>query len=144
MHTAVLYKTAGTGVPTWFSAFDSDARSLVDGTLVAKTNDPGDSPLLMRMTVGEAVPPGMQDRLSYFFADMQSAHEHYKDLPLAGQVRYDAIPEIPCGGCNGRNSNGYINGLILATNGQARSISGFHFNALTGWEYPVEAHYFGR
>jgi hypothetical protein len=75
---------------------------------------------------------------------MQSAHEHYKNLPEANLAKYDAVPEFPCGGCNGRNSNGYINGLILATNGQPSAKSGFNFNGLTGWEYPVEAHYFGR
>lgn len=144
MHTAVLYKMPATGVPTWFSAFDSDDRSLYDGTLVGKTNDPADSPLLMRMTLGEAVPPAPQTPFIYFFTGMQSAHEHYKDLPAAGLVRYDAVPEFPCAGCNGRNSNGYTSGLILATNGQPRANAGFNFNGLTGWEYPVEAHYFGR
>jgi hypothetical protein len=144
MHTALLYKMPGTGIPTWFSGFDSDDSALGDGTLVAATNDPKDSPLLMRMTVGEVLPPAPQSRFVYFFTDMQSAHEYYKALPMASQAQYDAIPEIPCGGCNGRNSNGYTNGLILATRGQPSAAPGFVFNGLTGWEYPVEAHYFGR
>ena len=79
-----------------------------------------------------------------FLTDMLAAHNHYRNLPDAQKARYDAIPEFPCGGCNGRNSNGYVNGLIGATNGRARSAVGFNFDQLTGWEYPVEAHYFGR
>jgi hypothetical protein len=144
MHTAALYKMPGTGLPTWFSAFDSDDRSLFDGTLVGRTSDPADSPLLMRMTLGEVLPPTPQSRFVYFFTNMQSAHEHYKGLPDAQLARYDAVPEFPCGGCNGRNSNGYVNGLILASRGTPRGRAGFSFDALTGWEYPVEAHYFGR
>jgi hypothetical protein len=98
----------------------------------------------MRMTLGEVLPPAPLNRFVYFFTNMQSGHEHYKGLPEAQLARYDAIPEFPCGGCNGRNSNGYVNGLIRATAGTPAARAGFRFDALTGWEYPVEAHYFGR
>ena len=144
IHTSLLYHMPVTGVPTWYSAFDSDDRTFVDGTLVAETNDPKDSPLLMRMTIGEALPPGGESKFSYFFVNMLSAHDHYRSLPRASMARYDAIPEVPCGGCDGRNSNGYVHGLISATFGQPQAAPGFLFHGLTGWEYPVESYYFGR
>lgn len=144
MHTALLYHMPVTSAPTWYSAFDSDDRSLFDGRLVAATSDPRDTPLLMRMTLGEVTPPGSQTNFNYFFVDMLSAHDHYRALPYADTAPYDAIPEIPCGGCSGRNSNGYVHGLIAATHGQPVPAQGIILNGLTGWEYPVEAHYFGR
>jgi len=144
MHTALLYHMPVTGVPTWYGAYDSDDRSLFDGRLIARTNDPRDTPLLMRMTLGEVSPPAAETNFSYFFVNMLSAHDHYRALPESGTAVYDAIPEIPCGGCNGRNSNGYVHGLIAATGGQPVPAAGINLNGLTGWEYPVEAYYFGR
>ena len=144
LHTSTLYKMPVTGIPSWYSGFDSDDGWLNDGTLVARTNDPKDSPLLMRFTIGEVIPPASQSRAVYFFGDLKSAHDHYRNLPDSSKSAYDAIPEFPCGGCNGRNSNGYTNGLSRATNGRPDAVPGFNFDNIIGWEYPVEAHYFGR
>ena len=144
LHTALLYKMPITGVPTWYSGFDSEDGWFDDGTLVARTNDLKDSPPLMRFTLGEARPPGGESNFSYFFVNLLSAHDHYRGLPDSAKAAYDAIPEIPCPGCNGRNSNGYVNGLIRATQGSAVAYNSLDFTDIVGWEFPVERHYFGR
>ncbi len=145
LHTALYYQLPIINMPTWVSAFDSNKSALFDGTLVAETNDMRDSPLLMRMTLGTVIPANNGARYAYYFGDIVPAHEHYRDLPNASKAPYDAIPEVPsCLSCPGRNSNGYISGLIAATKGQPSVDPGFNLNGLTGWEYPVEAHYFGR
>jgi hypothetical protein len=144
MHTALSYRIPSLNVPTWLSAFDSDTRTLFDGKLVSSTNDRRDVPALMRFTLGSVTPPGNAARYAYFFGKVVPAHEHYRSLPLTQVAPYDAVPELPpCRSCRGRNSNGYVNGLIRASGGRAVAAPQVDLDDLTGWEYPVEASYFG-
>jgi hypothetical protein len=145
MHTALSYRIPTVNLPTWLSAFDSDERTLFDGKLVASMNDSRDVPPLMRFTLGSVTPPGNGSRYTYFFGSVVPAHEHYRKLPLSQVAPYDAVPELPpCRSCRGRNSNGYVNGLVRATGGRAIAAPQIDLDDLTGWEYPVEASYFGR
>jgi hypothetical protein len=148
MHTSLYYRIPFVGAGTWLSAFDSDLRTMFDGTLVGRTSDPRDAPELMQLVLGTAESDFAQPAYTYFFTGLVPAHEHYRTLPDSLRAPYDAIPELPpCSSCPGRNSNGYINGLLRATNGHPvishRSIY-YDLDRLTGWEYPVEAYYFGR
>ncbi len=147
LHTALSYRAAAHVIPTWISAFDSDLSTLGDGTLVARTNDRRDSPVLMRFTLGTVTPPEPHTPAIYFLGDLMSAHDHYRKLPNDRKAPYDAIPEIPwCPWCKGRNSNGYVSGIIAATKGKPHVEKGSEFydlSKLTGWEYPVAASYFG-
>lgn len=144
LHSSVYYQIPGVGVPTWLSAFDTDPSLLGDGKLIGQTNDLRDTPLLMRFTLGTVTPPSGFSSYSHFFADMVPAHERYRARPFESLVTYDAIPELPpCGGCAGRNSNGYVNGLIRATGGTAIPLPPLDFDDMFGWEYPVEPVYFG-
>jgi len=147
LHTALYYQIPNVAVPSWLSAFDSDKSALGDGTLVAQTNDARDAPTLMRFTLGTVTPPSPNSAYSYFFGNLVPAHSHYAALPLDQKAPYDTIPELPpCPWCKGRNSNGYVSGLIGATKGQPfieRQSIYYDLSKLVGWEYPVEASYFG-
>jgi len=148
LHTALLYQATTRALPAWISAFDSDLSTLGDGTLVARTNDKRDTPILMRFTIGTVTPPQFESPGAYFTTDLMSAHNYYRKLPNGEKAPYDAIPELPwCPWCKGRNSNGYVSGIIAATGGHPQVEMGSEYadlSALTGWEYPVEPSYFGR
>ena len=145
LHSALYYRTPGVAAPSWLSAFDSDESLLGDGKLYSSTNDPRDNPLLMRFTLGTVRPPTGFSPYSHFVVDLVPAHERYRRRPFSQLPDYDAIPEIPpCGGCAGRNSNGYVNGLIRAAGGRPRALPPLRFNDLFGWEFPVEPFYFGK
>ena len=143
LHSGIYYQ--GVAAPTWLSAFDSDESLLGDGKLYGATNDPRDNPLLMRFTLGTVRPPTGFSSYSHFLVDIVPAHDRFRRLSFAQLPNYDAIPELPpCGGCAGRNSNGYVNGLIRATGGTAQALPPLRFNDMFGWEFPVESFYFGR
>jgi hypothetical protein len=134
--------------PAWLSAFDSAAESgLDDGILVAETNDQRDHPILMRLTLGWVIPPHNGPRATYWFNEVVSAHNHYRQLPLAQKAPYDAIPELPCFAiCTDYNSNSYVQGLVEATGGRIIAMAPFlgDFDDLIGGGSPVPASYFGR
>jgi hypothetical protein len=145
LHSSVYYRVPGTSLPRWVSAFDTDDSILGDGKLIGRTNDLRDRPILMRFTLGTVIPPTGVTAYSHFFTNILPAHAHYRALPLSSLPDYDAIPELPpCGGCAGRNSNGYVHGLVSASGGRASALPPLNFNDLVGWEYPVERYYFGR
>jgi hypothetical protein len=125
------------------SAYDDDDDWLDDGTLVAETNWAADLPFLM-MTFAEVDRPGWSD--FFYWPVLRQAHNHYINVPYAQKLPYDALPEYPlpaAAGADGYNSNGYIHGLLNATQGNAHFVPGMNPNVLPGWPTPVPSANFG-
>lgn len=116
-HTALEY--AGQTI----SAYDNNNSFLDDGTLVSQVNWPNDNPALM-MTLG-TVSSALGAPL--YWTRLLAADARYRD-----NLDYDAIPSV---GSAGYNSNGYVHGIVRATNG----VPSIDLTKFVGGEKPVPA-----
>jgi len=113
------------------SAYDSDPRDWVDGTLISAKNRFSDNPFYTS-TLSLVLPPtGLPcDSATTvpYWAQLRSADDHYGD-----NLPYDTIPAW---GHGGYNSNSYVHGMLNATNGSVYLPPGA---SLVGWGVPVPA-----
>lgn len=114
-HTALEY--AGQTI----SAYDNNNSFLDDGTLVSQVNWPSDNPALM-MTMG-TVSSALGAPI--YWTRLIAADARYRD-----NLDYDAVPSI---GSAGYNSNGYVHGIVRATNG----VPSINLSQFVGGEKPV-------
>ncbi|MDX1563459.1 MAG: hypothetical protein R3305_11060, partial [Gammaproteobacteria bacterium] len=114
-HTVLEYRGST------ISAFDTDDRAFVDGTLLSEVDWPRDRPhLTMQLGAVDGPAPA-----AAYWASLLAADARYDD-----DLPYDLFPSL---GFGGYNSNSYVAGIINATAGiPTRPMSSF-----VGGERPV-------